>query len=174
MRRILFVLCLFLSACGFSSDGDVHAWMQAQRAETHPRIVQIPAPKKFVPQPYMEERSIDPFSSQKLTQALRSEIQPSNSGLIAVELNRRKEALEYFPLDAMVMVGSLLKNGQHVALIKADNLLYQVKVGAYLGQNYGKVTKVSETELTLREIVQDAGGEWIERPAALQLQEGTK
>ena len=100
--------------------------------------------------------------------------QPSNSGLITNELNRRKEALEYFPLDTMVMVGSLLKRGQQAALVKVDGLLYQVKYGAYLGQNYGRVLKVSETEVTLREIVQDAGGEWIERPATLQLQEGTK
>ena len=60
-----------------------------------------------------------------------------------------------------------------VALVKVDNLLYQVKQGSYLGQNFGKVVKINETELTLREIVQDATGEWIERPAALQLQEET-
>jgi type IV pilus assembly protein PilP len=53
-------------------------------------------------------------------------------------------------------------------------LLYQVRVGSYLGQNYGKVVKLTETELTMREIVQDAAGEWIERQAKLQLQEGLK
>lgn len=164
-----------LVACGSSGNDDLQSWMQAQRSETRPRVAPIPAPKKFVPQPYTEERSVDPFSSQKLTQALRNEMgQPSNSALIAVELNRRKEALEYFPLDTMMMVGSLIKKGLPVALVKADNLLYQVKVGSYIGQNYGKVIKVSETEMNLREIVQDAGGEWIERPTTLQLQEGTK
>jgi type IV pilus assembly protein PilP len=57
-------------------------------------------------------------------------------------------------------------------LLKVDNLLHQVRVGGYLGQ--GKVTKITETEITLREIVQDAVGEWIERVATIQLQEGTK
>jgi type IV pilus assembly protein PilP len=61
-----------------------------------------------------------------------------------------------------------------VALVKVDNLLYQVKPGNYLGQNYGKIVKVSETEVTLREIVQDATGEWTERTATLQLQERSK
>jgi len=56
--------------------------------------------------------------------------------------------------------------------LKVDSLLYQVKVGEYLGQNFGKITKITETEVTLREIVQDAAGEWIERPTTLQLQEG--
>jgi type IV pilus assembly protein PilP len=46
-----------------------------------------------------------------------------------------------------------------------------VKVGDYLGQNYGKITRITETEISLREIVQDAAGEWIERPGSLQLQE---
>jgi len=93
---------------------------------------------------------------------------------VAPELARRKEPLESFPLDTMSMVGSLLKQGQPVALVKVDNLLYQVRPGNYLGQNYGKITKVGETEVTLREIVQDAGGEWIERTAKLQLQERAK
>ena len=69
------------------------------------------------------------------------------------------------------MVGSVNKNGQPFALLRVDRLLYQVKVGDYLGQNYGRITGISETEITLREIVQDAAGEWIERSAALQLQE---
>jgi type IV pilus assembly protein PilP len=55
-----------------------------------------------------------------------------------------------------------------------DNLLYQVKPGNYLGQNYGRVMKVTETEVVLREIVQDATGDWIERTATLQLQEKSK
>jgi type IV pilus assembly protein PilP len=56
-----------------------------------------------------------------------------------------------------------------------DSLLYQVKVGDYLGQNNGKIMKITETEISIRETVQDAtGGELIERPAALQLQEGAQ
>lgn len=58
--------------------------------------------------------------------------------------------------------------------MKVDNLLYQVKPGNYLGMNFGRVTKISETEVTLREIVQDAVGEWIERVATLALQERSK
>ena len=72
------------------------------------------------------------------------------------------------------MVGSFSRQGQPVALVKVDSLLYQVKPGNYLGQNYGRVVKIAETEITLREIVQDAVGEWIERPATLQLQERSK
>jgi type IV pilus assembly protein PilP len=86
-------------------------------------------------------------------------------------MNRRKEPLEAYPLDSMHMVGSVAKFGRQYALMKVDNLLYQVKVGDYIGQNYGKVTKISETEVALREIVQDAAGEWTERPTTLQLQE---
>jgi type IV pilus assembly protein PilP len=74
----------------------------------------------------------------------------------------------------MAMVGSLRKDGGPVALIKIDNLLYQVRVGNYLGLNYGKVTRIDETEVSLREVVQDAGGDWIERTASLTLQERAK
>lgn len=69
------------------------------------------------------------------------------------------------------MVGSYIKAGQPYALLRVDNLLYQVKVGDYLGQNYGRITKIGETDLSLREVVQDAAGEWTERISTLQLQE---
>ena len=120
--------------------------------------------------------AIEPFSNQKLTQALRrdSTQTESNAALIAPELARRKEALEAFPLDAMALVGSLTKANQPVGLVKVDNLLYQVRPGNHLGQNYGRVMKITETEITLREIVQDTVGEWIERTATLQLQERSK
>ena len=74
-------------------------------------------------------------------------------------------------LDAMTMVGSVSKAGLPVALLRVDNLLYQVKAGDHLGQNYGRIVRITETEVVLREIVQDAAGEWIERNATLQLQE---
>ena len=82
--------------------------------------------------------------------------------------------MEAFPLDTMTLVGSIVKAGQPIALVVAEGLLYQVKLGSYLGQHYGRVTKISESEVTLREIVQDAAGEWIERIATLQLQERAK
>ncbi len=67
------------------------------------------------------------------------------------------------------MVGSVERTGRRYALLKVDKLLYQVKVGDYLGQNFGKITKIGETDIALREIVQDAAGEWIERTTSLEL-----
>jgi type IV pilus assembly protein PilP len=170
------VAALVLAGCGSSSQEEVQQWMAEQRAQTKPRVQPIPEPKKFTPQPYTQEAAIDPFSSQKLTQALKRETTQSTSSaaLLAPELARRKEPLESYPLDTVTMVGSLVKQGQPVALVKVDNLLYQVHPGNYLGQNYGRIMKVGETEVVLREIVQDAAGEWTERTATLQLQERSK
>ena len=107
---------------------------------------------------------------QKLTVALKQESRAPSS-LYAGEVNRRKEPLEAYPLDSMAMVGSVARGGRPTALLRVENLPYQVKVGDYLGQNFGKVVAITETEVKLREVVQDSAGEWIERPAALQLQE---
>jgi type IV pilus assembly protein PilP len=167
---------LGLSACSSSGDDELQQWMTAQRNLSKSRVDRLPEPTKFSPQAYTEEGSVEPFSSQKLAQALKRDSNQavSNAALIAPELARRKEPLEASPLDSVAMVGSLIKAGQPVALVRVENLLYQVRVGNYLGQNYGRITKVSETGVTLREIVQDAAGEWIERQATLQLQEGSK
>ena len=164
-----------LVGCGGGAQDEVRQWMSEQRNTVKPKVEPISEPKRFVPQAYPSAEALSPFSSEKLARLLRAEAgKAGTSALLAPELNRRKEPLEALPLDTMHMVGLLDKSGQKVALVRADNLLYQVRVGNYLGQNYGRVTRINETEITLREIVQDASGEWIERPATLQLQEGTR
>lgn len=166
---------VFLLTGCFGSQEDLRSWMRDERAKVRPRVDPISEPKRFEAQRYTEGMAVEPFSNVKLTQALRRDTgQPGHSDLLATELNRRKEALEAFPLDSMAMVGSLDRNSQRVALLRVDKLLYQVRVGNHLGLNYGRITRIDETELALREIVQDAAGEWIERTATLQLQEKAK
>lgn len=172
---IAFPLLLILTACGASKEDDIRQWIVEERNQTRPKVAPLPAPKQFKPESYTNAAAVEPFSNQKLTQALKRDATQvaANGALVAPELARRKEPLESFPLDAMTLVGSILKSGQPVALVKVDSLLYQVKLGNYLGEHYGRVTKIDETAVTLREIAQDGAGEWIERIATLQLQEGT-
>jgi len=163
-----------LAGCG-SNEAEISTWMAEQRAQSRPKVTPIAEPKKFIPQEYLGADAMDPFNVQKLTQALKREAAtPGNMAIIAPEMARRKEALEMMPLDSMAMVGSMQKEGVPVALLRIDNLLYQVKVGNYLGQNFGRIMKITETEVQLREVVQDSSGDWIERPASLQLQERGK
>ena len=169
LRVALGTAAVLLAGCG-GEQGELTQWMEQQKREVKASVQPLSAPKKFNPQPYVEITGVEPFSTQKLTVALKQEARQPNS-LLAAEINRRKEPLEAYPLDSMSMVGSVVKAGRPYALLRVDNLLYQVKPGDYLGQNYGKITKISETDVALREIVQDAAGEWIERNSALQLQE---
>lgn len=173
-RRPLPLLALAAATtllAGCSPDHEeLRAWMEQQRREAKPNVKALQPPKKFDPQPYSAALAVDPFSNQKLSVAIKQEAKQPNS-LMAAEMNRRKEPLEAYPLDSMSMVGSVNKQGQPFALLRVDNLLYQVKVGDYLGQNYGRIMKIAETEVVLRELVMDSGGEMIERPATLQLQE---
>ncbi|MFG6463599.1 pilus assembly protein PilP [Roseateles sp. DXS20W] len=171
MRRLLICLtaATALSGCGTDTD-ELRQWMEQQRKDAKPSVTPLLPPKKFLPQPYESAAGVDPFSTQKLSVAIKQEAAQPNS-LLTAEINRRKEPLEAYPLDSMSMVGSLTRDNKRYALLRVDNLLYQVKAGDYLGQNFGRVTKISETEITLREVVQDAAGEWIERTSTLQLQE---
>ncbi len=172
----LLALAFLLSACGDGSSQELQRWMAEERKKTVPKVTPLAEPKKYFPQLYAQGQAVEPFSAQKMALAFRKESVQSEacSKLIASVSTRRKEPLEAIPLDAMAMVGSLNRGGNQVALIRIDKLLYQVQAGNYLGQNYGRINKISETEIALREIVQDAGGEWIERPASLQLQERAK
>jgi type IV pilus assembly protein PilP len=174
MQASLIMLCtLSMLGCGSSGEDELRQWMANERAQAKPRITPISEPKQFLPQPYVVEEGMEPFNVLKLTQALRRESAQvaSNAALIAPEMARRKEPLEAFPLDAMAMVGSMNKNGKPTALLTVDKLLYQVQLGNYLGQNYGRITAITETSIQLREIVQDPTGDWIERITSLELQE---
>lgn len=166
---LLAFLVLGLSGCAADLD-ELQQWMEQQRKEARPTAQPLVPPKKFLPQAYEAGAGVDPFSTQKLSVAIKQEATQPNS-LLTAEMSRRREPLEAFPLDSMSMVGSLTRQGKRYALLKVDNLLHQVKAGDYLGQNFGRVTQISETEINLREVVQDAAGEWIERTSTLQLQE---
>jgi len=160
-----------LLVAGCSADlEELQQWMEQQRREARATVQPLVPPKKFLPQAYEASAGVDPFSAQKLSVAIKQEASQANS-LLAAEMSRRREPLEAFPLDSMSMVGSITRQGARFALLKVDNLLYQVKSGDYMGQNFGRVIKISETDITLREVVQDAAGEWIERTSTLQLQE---
>lgn len=173
-RRLALLLgtATLLSACGGEQD-ELSQWMEQQKREARPNVTALQAPKKFSPQPYLAISGVEPFSTQKLTVALKQESRQPNS-LLAAEVNRRKEPLEAYPLDNMTMVGSVTKQGRQHALLRVGPLLYQVKTGDYIGLNYGRINKITETAVTLREIVQDAAGEWIERDGSLQLQEQSR
>lgn len=182
MRHWLFMYGLLstcvglLVGCESAKEEEIRTWMTEQRANAHPRITPLTEPKPFNPQDYTQQGAADPFSSDKLTQALKRDSSrvSANATLIAPELARRKEPLEAFPLDTISMVGSLVKTGQPVALVNIGALLYQVRRGEHLGQNFGRITSITETEIALHEIVQDAAGDWTERMTSLQLREGSK
>ncbi|MFY7866558.1 pilus assembly protein PilP [Roseateles sp.] len=163
------LLAALLAGCSADTD-ELNQWMEQQRREARATITPLVPPKKFLPQPYEAAADVDPYSAQKLSVAVKQEAAQPNS-LLSAEMNRRREPLEAYPLDSMAMVGSITRSNQRFALLRADNLLYQVKSGDHLGLNFGRVMKITETDITLREVVQDAAGEWIERTSTLQLQE---
>ena len=170
---LLLAFCAtLLQGCTGGDKESLNTWMQLERESIKPNVKPIPEPSTFEPFAYTSESLLEPFSTEKLATILKSgQSTVRQSALIEAELNRRQEPLEVFPLDAMTMVGTMKRKDGLIALVRVNSLLYQVRSGQYLGQNYGRVIGINENELTLREIAQDAAGEWIERPAALQLQE---
>ncbi len=160
--------CL-LAGCG-EEQQELRGWMDQQRREVRPVTEKIEPPKTFGSFRYTHEGESGPFSPGKL--AVRAAEAPA-SGL-RPDLSRRREVLEGFPLETISMVGHMGDRNSSFALLQADGKVYQARVGNHAGQNFGVITRVTETEVRLREIVQDASGDWIARDTALQLQESTK
>lgn len=162
------LMALLLSGCGDSDVREVRSWMDQVKRDTRPKVKPLPASKEFIPYAYHQQDTVDPFSTAKLADAgllaqARNTLQP--------DLERPREALEAYPLDTMTMVGTMQKGGTSFALLRIENVIYRVRAGQRLGQNFGQVTRVTPAAVDIREMVQDAGGDWVERISKLELQE---
>ena len=168
----LMIAATALSACGGGEEAELRAWMDETRKAMRPTTQPVPEPKVFAPFTYEAKSLIDPYDPQKMVLAVARQAQArASTSAIKPDLDRRREVLEGYPLDQLKMVGTLRQTGNNVALVDAAGQTYMVRTGNYIGQNFGLVTRISEAEVELKEIVQDAAGEWVERPTKLELQE---
>ena len=166
MKRLILPIALaVLGGCSSEID-ELKQFVRDSEKGLPRRIEPLPAVKPFEPFAYEGFDLPDPFKPRKL--AVPKE---GGGGGIAPDLNRRKEPLEAFPLEQLKMVGTLSQAKDTYALVRADKTLNRVKKGNYMGQNFGLITDVTESEIKLKEIVQDSAGDWAERQSVLPLLE---
>jgi type IV pilus assembly protein PilP len=165
----LLLSCALLAGCG-GDMSDLEAYALEVKSRKSRAIDPIPEIKPFERFAYEAADRRDPFlpllKSRDEVLALAG-----GAGAIRPDLSRPKEPLEEFALDSLRMVGTITMQNRAFALIKApDAVVHRVTVGDHLGQNFGKITGVSETEVVLMEIIQDGFGGWMQRPASVELQ----
>lgn len=165
MRALwLAVCCTCLVACS-SDQENIQAWMDEQAKGMRGTAKPLPEIKPFPTVDYAATAAVEPFTTARI------EPEKKGGGGLRPNLDRRREPLEAYPLESLKMVGVLMQNKVVHALVQVDKSLYQVKVGNYMGQDFGVVTAISESEVTLRELVEDMNGDWVERTSSLLLQE---
>lgn len=165
-RTAIFLACLGLAACGGEEHQDLRQWMKESTKDFKGKIPPLPEIKSFPVVAYEPGDLLDPYNASKIEPERKA-----GGGALKPDLDRRKEPLEVYPLESLKMVGALIKGKMVHALIQADKNLHQVKIGNYLGQNFGIITDITETEVKLKELVPDSLGDYMERTSTLQLQE---
>jgi len=169
MKLIYLVLAsVLLAGCGTDEFQDLRDFVKNAGADMRGKIPPPPEVKLYEPFAYNNEANLpDPFKLRK--PEARS---TGNRGANEPDLDRPKEALEEFPLENLTMVGYLQQHKVSYAIVRApDGKLHRVKVGNYLGMNFGLIQEVSDTEVKVKEMVQDSTGDWTERISSLQLVE---
>ncbi|TRZ66559.1 MAG: pilus assembly protein PilP [Rhodocyclaceae bacterium] len=161
---------LVLGACSTDEHQDLKQWMKDATKDMKGRVKPLPEVKPFPIVSYEAAEMTDPFNPVKIGPDKKPDGAGSGGG-IKPDFNRFREPLEGYPLESLKMVGLIQKAKMLNAIIKADKTVHLVKIGNYMGQNFGMITQITDTEVQLRELVQDSAGDWVERPGTLQLQE---
>jgi type IV pilus assembly protein PilP len=170
-RSALLIALAVLAGCSGEEYGDLKEELNNIAKDLPRKVDPIPVVKPYEPIAYQAADLPDPFGPAKIELVTRSA--PTSTSKLKPDETRPKEPLEAFPLESLKMVGVLQQGKQTFGVVRADASLYRVRAGNYMGQNFGVITQVTESEIKLRELVQDAGGDWTERVSALQLQEGS-
>jgi type IV pilus assembly protein PilP len=167
-------LLAILAGCAGGGHEDIKQWMAESSQDLKGRVPPLPELKPFPIVSYDAGDKLDPFSAVRIEPERKE-----RTGANEPDFDRPREQLENFPLETISFIGivSKSKNKSRHALVQVDNVVYQVRKGNYLGQNFGRISDVTETEIVLKEIVQDPTGQsadWVERQMTLQLQEGAQ
>ncbi len=165
------VLAVTLTACSGNNTEDLHAYAEQVKARQHARVEPLPEFTPYETHLYQALNDRDPFTVPVRSQPRSTIAQSSNNGL-SPDFNRAREPLESEPLDSLRMVGTLERGHISWALVRmSDSTIHRVQPGNYLGENHGKIIRVTESEVEVSEIVPDGLGGWMERQAALGLSE---
>ncbi|MDP2759431.1 MAG: pilus assembly protein PilP [Sideroxyarcus sp.] len=164
----IILAALLLSACGGEEFQDLRDFVNDAGADMRGKVEPPPDIKPYEAFAYDNSASLpDPFRPRKAE--ARGKV---GSGQNQPDFSRPKEELEGYPLESLKMVGYLYQKGVgHAVIRSAERKIYRVKAGNYIGLNFGQITSVSETELKIKEMVQDSAGDWTERESSLQLAE---
>ncbi|MDR3299193.1 MAG: pilus assembly protein PilP [Candidatus Accumulibacter sp.] len=169
MKKLSILICgLALAACSTGSNHeDLRQFMDNAAKGEKGKVTPLPQVKPYEPVAYDVGNLVDPFKSSKAIPE-----KAKGGGGEKPDFDRPREPLEAYPLESLKYVGVMTREKEKAsyAIIQVDRSLYQVKAGNYLGQNFGVITKVDEAEVALKELVQDAVGDWVERVSSLRLQ----
>jgi len=158
-------LAMFVIVLGGCSPGsDLRQWVTQEKAKKGAALEPLPVIKTFETFEYKDQELRDPFNASAQEQE-----QSANNGPHP-DQDRAREPLEAFPLDGMKMSGTLGLAKSIEGLIRdPDGVVHRVHVGNYLGQNYGRITNVTEDHIDLVELVPNGSGGWMERQATIAL-----
>ncbi len=147
---------------------DLRQWVAQQKARKGAPIQPLPVIKTFETFVYADQDMRDPFSpgTAELDDVARATSGPRP------DANRVKEPLEMFALDTLKMVGTVGTGpGLQVLIKDPTGVIHRVRAGDYMGQNYGRITTVTDDQVDLVEMVSNGNGGWMERPASIGLGE---
>lgn len=178
-RLLLITLCAVLGACSGGEHDDLKQWMADSSKDMRGNIPKLPEVLPYQPVPYDVEGLLDPFKPSKIEPESKSRQGGGKGGIFQPDFEARElrnSLLEKYPIESLKMIGYLNVNKQPMAVIQVDDKVKQVKVGDYIGLDFGMVTKITDKDIELRELVQDSAGDWSERKSSLNLQskEGSK
>lgn len=167
--RAFMLLASMTALSGCTGDmNDLRQYVEETKSKYQGSVEPLPQFQPYQSHTYSASSYRAPFD--KPAAAQEQEVVANNGP--APDVQRRKEPLEFFPLDALLMVGTLEQKGEVWGLVKdPEGTIHRVQPGNHMGQNFGEVIRIEDGSIDLLEIIPDGLGAWIEREASLTLGE---
>lgn len=167
---ILFLSTIIVSGC--EQNSDLQTYVAQVKARPAQPIDPLPTITPYVPMAFTAQKARNPFIDPKPEQGQM--VAKAKLKCIQPDLTRKKEDLEQYSLDNLVMKGTLANDRGLWGLVMAPGgMVYRVSSGQYMGLNHGKITKITQNDIEVVEMIPDGSGCWNNRTTTLTLNTST-
>lgn len=164
---------LSLTGCADSKEvRELRAELDEIKSTSQGYAPELPSFELDAPFMYSSSSTRSPFSQPE---SIVIEQDAKSRSNVRPPSNKNKSHLEQFPIESLVMVGTIQARGGLEALVKdPEGIVYRVRPGMYLGENFGEVQQILLDGIIIYEVIPDGASSWVKSPRTITMKDNSE